>query len=89
MNNVRLNQVLVRFGDDDDQTEAVIRRIQEDGECWMSGTIWHGRTAMRISIVNWRTDDQDIDRTLAAIHRALSQTTVEYAPRDSNPDPAD
>ncbi|MDP9441950.1 MAG: pyridoxal-dependent decarboxylase, partial [Actinomycetota bacterium] len=65
MNNVRLNQVLVRFGDDDAQTEAVLRRVQEDGECWMSGTTWRGRAAMRISVVNWRTDDEDIERTLA------------------------
>ncbi|HUR49798.1 MAG TPA: pyridoxal-dependent decarboxylase [Acidimicrobiales bacterium] len=70
LNDVRLNQVLVRFGDDDAHTEAVIRRVQEGGECWMSGTRWRGQAAMRISVVNWRTDDDDIERTLKAITRA-------------------
>jgi glutamate/tyrosine decarboxylase-like PLP-dependent enzyme len=69
MNEVRLNQVLVRFGDDA-RTEAVLRRVQDEGECWMSGTIWRDRAAMRISVVNWRTDDDDLERTLASIGRA-------------------
>ena len=82
INDVRLNQVLVRFGDDDAQTERVIRRVQEEGECWMSGTTWRGRAAMRISVVNWRTDDQDIKRTLAAITRAHNHAaTTGPAPR--------
>lgn len=77
INDVRLNQVLLRFGRDDAHTAAVIRRVQDDGECWMSGTTWRGRAAMRISVVNWRTDDQDIERTLAAIIRAHHAATME------------
>ena len=75
VNDVRLNQVLVRFGDRDDHTNEVLRAVQESGEAWMSGTIWRGRAAMRISVVNWRTTDADVERTLAAIldaHRAVS-----------------
>jgi len=72
MNDVRLNQVLVRFGDDA-RTEAVLRRVQDEGECWMSGTIWRGRAAMRISVVNWRTDEDDLERTLASIGRACGE----------------
>jgi glutamate/tyrosine decarboxylase-like PLP-dependent enzyme len=72
MNDVSLNQVLVRFGDDA-RTEAVLRRVQDEGECWMSGTIWRGRAAMRISVVNWRTDEDDVERTLASIGRAHGQ----------------
>jgi glutamate/tyrosine decarboxylase-like PLP-dependent enzyme len=72
MNDVVLNQVLVRFGDDDDHTDAVIQRVQNEGECWMSGTKWRGQAAMRISVVNWRTNDHDIERTVAAIRRAHS-----------------
>lgn len=75
VNDVHLNQVLVRFGDDDARTEAVIQRVQDEGECWMSGTKWRGRAAMRISVVNWRTNDEDIDRTLAAITRAHLATS--------------
>ena len=73
VNDVCLNQVLVRFGDDDTRTQAVIRGVQEGGECWMSGTTWRGRAAMRISVVNWRTSDEDVERTLTAIARVLDQ----------------
>ena len=70
LNDVRLNQVLVRFGDDDAHTDAVLARVQDDGACWMSGTRWRGRAAMRISVVNWQTSDDDVDRALASMVRA-------------------
>ncbi len=73
LNDVVLNQVLVRFGDDDERTRAVIARVQEGGEAWMGGTSWHGRAAMRLSISSWATTEADADRTVAAIleaHRA-------------------
>jgi glutamate/tyrosine decarboxylase-like PLP-dependent enzyme len=69
LNDVVLNQVLVRFGDSDDRTHEVIERVQRDGTCWMSGTTWHGRAAMRISVSNWSTDAADVDRSVAAILR--------------------
>ena len=67
LNDVVLNQVLVRFGDDDETTRAVIARVQEDGTCWVGGTVWQGRAAMRFSVSNWSTTEADIDRSLAAI----------------------
>jgi glutamate/tyrosine decarboxylase-like PLP-dependent enzyme len=75
LNEVALDQVLVRFTgpdgvDADAFTRDVIRRVQDDGTCWLSGTTWHGMAAMRISIVNWSTTDDDVDRSLAAIVRA-------------------
>ena len=70
LNDVVLNQVLVRFGDADDVTRAVIDRVQRDGTCWMSGTTWRGRAAMRISVSNWSTDEADVDRSVDAILRA-------------------
>ena len=42
LNDVVLNQVLVRFGDDDERTRETVRRVQEDGTCWLGGTDWHG-----------------------------------------------
>ena len=74
LNDVVLNQVLVRFDDSDEQTEAVIRRVQREGTAWLGGTIWHGRTAMRISVSNCSTSEEDVDRSAAAIiaaHRAV------------------
>jgi hypothetical protein len=62
-----LNQVLVRFGDDDETTREVVRRVQEDGTCWLGGTEWQGRAAMRISVSSFRTTEDDVERSVAAI----------------------
>jgi glutamate/tyrosine decarboxylase-like PLP-dependent enzyme len=72
LNDVVLNQVLVRFGGDDATTHAVIEEVQRDGTCWLSGTTWHGKVAMRISVSNWSTTEEDVDRSAAAILRAAS-----------------
>ena len=82
LNDVVLDQVLVRFraaagsGDpdraaDDAVTRRVVAAVQASGECWMSGTTWRGRAAMRISVVNWQTTEADVDRSVAAVQRAL------------------
>lgn len=69
LNDVVLNQVLVRFTDDE-RTRAVIGRVQAEGAAWMGGTTWHGMAAMRISVSNWSTTETDADRTVDAILRA-------------------
>jgi glutamate/tyrosine decarboxylase-like PLP-dependent enzyme len=66
LNDVVLNQVLVSFGSPE-TTQRVIDQIQRDGTCWCGVTKWQGRVAMRISICNWATTDDDVDRSLAAI----------------------
>ena len=77
LNQVVLNQVLVRFlaagGDHDAHTRRVVERVQQDGTCWMSGTTWQGRAAMRISVSNWSTDEADVDRSVAAILRRAAE----------------
>jgi glutamate/tyrosine decarboxylase-like PLP-dependent enzyme len=70
LNDVALNQVLVRFGDSDERTREVIRRVQEDGTCWLGGSTWHGKAVMRISVSNWSTTADDIDLSAEAILRA-------------------
>ncbi len=76
LNDVDLNQVLVRFldagGDHDARTRAVVKAVQEDGTCWLGGTTWQGKAAMRISVSNWSTTTDDVDRSVAAILRAAS-----------------
>ena len=69
LNDVALNQVLVRFGADDAVTADVVRRVQADGTCWLSGTTWQGLGAMRISVSNWRTTPEDVERSVDAILR--------------------
>ena len=76
LNDVVLNQVLVRFlsdtGDHDARTRAVIDAVQRDGTCWLSGTTWHGVAAMRISVSGWATTTDDVDLSLNAIQRAAA-----------------
>ncbi|MEO8276194.1 MAG: pyridoxal-dependent decarboxylase [Thermoanaerobaculia bacterium] len=77
LNDVVLNQVLVRFlpssadaASADDFTREVIHRVQIEGTCWLSGTTWRGQAAMRISVANWSTAEADVDLAVAAIRRA-------------------
>lgn len=72
LNDVVLNQVLVTFGDAE-RTRGTIAAIQREGTCWCSGTVWQGHTAMRISVSNWRTTDEDVERSLEAILRTAAQ----------------
>jgi glutamate/tyrosine decarboxylase-like PLP-dependent enzyme len=71
VNDVVLNQVLLRF-EEDDTTDAVVAAVQDSGEAWMSGTLWDGRRAIRISVSNWRTDEEDVARTVSAFAAARS-----------------
>ena len=83
LNDVVLNQVLVRFdapgGDPaggDARTRAVIAAIQRDGTCWAGGTRWHDLDAMRISVSGWNTTVADIDRSAEAILRCAREVAV-------------
>jgi threonine aldolase len=67
VNDVVLNQVLVRFHDDDQATNRVIERTQQDGTCWASGSTFRGQTVMRISVVGWQTTAEDVNRSAEAI----------------------
>ena len=92
LNDVVLNQVLVRFTDPggantadpaagDAFTRNVIARVQQDGTCWLGGTTWQGTVAMRISVSSWQTTEADIDRSAEAILRcaAAAATTTAAA----------
>ena len=72
LNDVVLNQVLVRFPGGDDANRAVVDAVQRDGTCWLGGTEWDGRAVMRISFSNWSTTDADVDRAAGAIASAVA-----------------
>ena len=76
-----LNQGLVRFPDpmskDESahaaRTDAVIEAVNATGECLFSGATWRGKRAMRISVVNWRTGEDDVRRTIRAVAGVLER----------------
>jgi glutamate/tyrosine decarboxylase-like PLP-dependent enzyme len=70
LNEVVLNQVLFRF-ESDERTDHVLKRVQASGRVWMSGTTWDGRKAIRLSVSNWQTGDDEIDLAV--------QTFADYA----------
>ncbi len=77
-----LDQGLVRFldcrpgatdEDHDAHTDAVTAAINATGEAFFGGVTWNGRRAMRVSVVNWRTDESDVTRTIEAVRRVLAE----------------
>ena len=74
LNDVVLNQVLVAFGDAA-RTQRVIAALQAEGTCWCGGTVWQGRTAMRISVSCWATRDADVEASIAAMLRVAAATS--------------
>jgi glutamate/tyrosine decarboxylase-like PLP-dependent enzyme len=89
LNDVVLNQVLVRFAPPDAPdadaatldtfTRDVIAAVQADGTCWLGGTTWHGMAAMRISVSNWSTTEADADVSVAAIRRCAEAVAARHA----------
>jgi glutamate/tyrosine decarboxylase-like PLP-dependent enzyme len=72
LNDVVLNQVLFRF-EDDARTQDILAAVQAEGEAWMSPTTREGRFTIRISVVGWRTTEDDVERTVAAFARAAQE----------------
>ena len=70
-----INQGLVRFldtkagateADHDQRTDEVIAAILKTGEAFFGGTTWRGRRAMRVSVSNWQTSVDDVERAVDA-----------------------
>jgi glutamate/tyrosine decarboxylase-like PLP-dependent enzyme len=72
VNDVVFTQVCVSFGPDE-VTREVAARLLKDGTAWMTPSTWHGQAVLRISVSNWRTTEEDVDRTLAAVRRILAE----------------
>jgi glutamate/tyrosine decarboxylase-like PLP-dependent enzyme len=72
VNDVVFTQVCVSFGRDEITREAA-HRLLRDGTAWMTPSTWHGQAVLRISVSNWRTSEEDVERTLAAVRRVLAE----------------
>ena len=79
LNDVVLNQVLVRFGDDDATTDAVVAAVQAEGTCWMgadgvAGPARHAHLGLQLGD----------DASTTSIARARRSSTPP-APRHAEP----
>ena len=83
VNDVVLNQVLVRVGDGD-FTGRVERRVQEDGTCWLGATTWRGERLLRISVSNWSTTEADVDFSVDAIAKTRAAVLAETTGRTAS-----
>ncbi len=70
VNDVVLNQVLLDPGADADRLAEAVR---DDGTCWLGATTWRGRRLLRISVSNYATTAEDVDRSADAILRAAAR----------------
>jgi glutamate/tyrosine decarboxylase-like PLP-dependent enzyme len=86
LNDVVLNQVLVRLPGGGDANRAAVAAIQREGTCWLGGTTWNGQYALRISICNWATTDEDIDRSADVIARAAQSRAAQSVLSGVRPD---
>jgi hypothetical protein len=57
----------------------VVEAVQRDGTCWTGGTSWQGRRLMRISVSNWLTTEEDVDRCVEAILRLAAEVAAQQA----------
>ena len=72
LNDVVFTQVCAHFGSDE-RTRQVVARMYDDGTAWMTGSRWHNRAVLRISVSNWSTTDDDVRRSLEALRKAAER----------------
>lgn len=77
MNDVVLNQIIVRFGFDSaapetrkDLTARVVEKLVDDGEVFVCGAQWRGEWVMRISVIAGNITQADVAVTTEAIRKA-------------------
>jgi len=71
-----LNQVLLRF-ETDERTQAVLKSVQDSGDTWLGGTTWADRAAIRISVSNWQTSDEDVALAVRAFEAAAYEARTQ------------
>jgi len=69
LHDVVFTQVCASFGTDE-RTRDVVARVLADGTAWMSGSRWHDRAVLRVSVSSWATTDADVRASLGALARA-------------------
>jgi len=83
VNEVVLNQLIVRFGEDDAVTNAVIAELQAENVCFAEGASWREQRVMRVSIIAGDLNDDDIKCLADAIVRSFCSIHARSAARPS------
>ena len=52
-----------------------MHHIQKSGECWVGGTKWDDKAAIRVSVCSWATTEEDITRSVRAFVAARDSVT--------------
>jgi glutamate/tyrosine decarboxylase-like PLP-dependent enzyme len=73
LNDVVFTQVSLAVGDEA-RTRRVVEHLLAEGTTWMTGSRWHDRPIVRISVSNFSTTEDDVDRGVDALARALAAT---------------
>jgi hypothetical protein len=80
VNDVMSNQVLVRWLAPDGHhgllADTIIAAVRAEGVAFFSGTTYHGERLMRISVSDWATDEDDVDRAIEALLRHADTATA-------------
>lgn len=64
---VHFNQVFATLPENEEACARITAHVQASGEAWFGQAQWQGRKGFRISVSNWTTSDEDVDRLIAAI----------------------
>lgn len=67
-----LNQFMIR-GESPEETNRILKGIQESGICWCGGSVWEGVPVIRISVCSHATTREDIDRSVEAFRIAMTR----------------
>jgi glutamate/tyrosine decarboxylase-like PLP-dependent enzyme len=70
---VHFNQVFVTLPGSEDGCARIVENVQNSGEAWFGPATWQGKKGFRISVSNWTTSDEDVDRLIAAIGKAKDE----------------
>jgi hypothetical protein len=62
--------------DHDQFTNQVIVAINASGEAFFQPSVYKGKRGMRISVSNWRTNERDVERTMAATLAAIDKVNL-------------
>ena len=74
-----INQFMIK-GRDEEETERILRHVQNSGECWCGGSVWKGEPVIRVSVCSHATTKEDIDRSVHVFKQAreFTQNTLHH-----------